>query len=58
MIIFLSKNKIKKAFEEWDRQYREDPHAFQDICEHLLKNTPASYGELCASYFEKLLTEV
>ena len=46
---------IAAAFTEWDRQYREDPDGFWTDVEHLLGNTPESYGEACASYFLLLL---
>lgn len=46
------------AFTEWDRRYREDPGKFMTDVEHLLGNTPATYGEACGVYFEALLQEL
>jgi hypothetical protein len=47
-----------RAFTEWDRRYRENPEDFMGAVAHLLGTTPATYGELCAVYFQKLLNEV
>ena len=49
---------LKKAFTEWDRRYREDPDRFMSEAHHLLKETPETYGDLCAPYFMKLIGEV
>lgn len=49
---------FQKAFEEWDRRYRENPSDFMSTVEHLLGNTSATYGERCAVYFEELLKEL
>ena len=43
------------AFEEWDRRYRENPREFQTAVEHLLGETPETYGEGCAPYFFELV---
>ena len=49
---------IAAAFTEWDRRYREEPERFMSEAAHLLKNTPESYGEECAPFFEAILEEV
>lgn len=49
---------LKKAFTEWDRRYREEPERFMSEAEHLLKETPDTYGDACAPYFMKLIEEV
>jgi len=49
---------IAKAFTEWERRYREEPEKFYSEATKLLKQTPQSYGELCAPYFQQILKEV
>jgi len=49
---------IVQAFTEWDRRYRNDPEQFQSEVEHLLRNTPDTYGAIAAVYFEKVLEDV
>lgn len=46
------------AFTEWDRRYRESPELFMSEVEHLLGNTPESYGEACAAFLRGLLDPV
>ena len=53
-----SKEKIEKAFTEWDRRYREDPESFMNEVERLLRGTPYSYGKAATEYFTQLLEEV
>lgn len=50
--------KYKKAFTEWDRRYRNNPREFMSTAEHLLQETPYSYGKACALYFNKLMDEI
>ena len=52
-----SKDKIEKAFTEWDRRYRENPDEFMSVVDHLLKETPYTYGKGAALYFMELLKE-
>lgn len=49
---------MEAAFTEWDRRYREEPGRFMSEAQHLLKETPESYGEACAPYFAKILEEI
>jgi hypothetical protein len=49
---------FEKAFEEWDRRYRENPTEFLTEVEHLLGHTPASYGQACAAYMVVLLNQL
>ena len=49
---------IRDAFTEWDRRYREEPERFKSEAEHLLRDTPESYGAACAPYFLKILDEL
>lgn len=49
---------LARVFEEWDRRYRDDPSSFFTDVEHLLGNTPESYGEAAAIYFSALLEEL
>ena len=51
-------SEVQAAFTEWDRRYREEPERFQSEAQHLLKETPDSYGAACAPYFAKILAEV
>jgi hypothetical protein len=46
------------AFTEWERRYRENPSEFMSDAERLLGQTPQSYGEACAVYFEELLNQL
>ncbi len=54
----ITKEQIEKAFTEWDRRYRNDPEKFQNEVEHLLTETPDTYGKACAPYFIELLKKV
>jgi len=49
---------IRDAFTEWDRRYREEPERFQSEATHLLKETPATYGQACAPYFVNIVNEI
>ena len=49
---------VVRAFTEWDRRYRTDPELFDNEVEHLLRNTPDTYGARAAVYFEKVLKDV
>lgn len=49
---------LAAAFTEWDRRYREEPERFMSEAQHLLKETPESYGEATAPYFMTMLEEV
>lgn len=51
----VARQRMAAAFTEWERRYREDPHAFWSDVEKLLGHTPNSYGEAAAAYFEILL---
>lgn len=53
----VSQPDLAEAFTEWDRRYREDPAGFMSEVEHLLGNTPQTYGDLCAAYFVTLLNK-
>lgn len=53
--LHVTHDQLAEAFAEWDRRYREKPDEFMSIVEHLLKSTPATYGESCAVYFAALL---
>lgn len=56
--VCVSMVKIKNAFTEWERRYREDPEKFQSEASKLLTETPKTYGDACAPYFVKLLYEI
>ena len=43
------------AFTEWERRYREEPERFMSEATKLLKETPQTYGELCAPYLLDIL---
>lgn len=49
---------IQAIFTEWDRRYRNDPNGFMSEVEHLLRETPDSYGKACAAYFSVLLNAI
>lgn len=53
-----TEKQITAAFTEWDRRYREEPERFMSEAQHLLKETPESYGAACTPYFLKILEEV
>jgi len=52
----VSLEQAQEIFAEWDRRYREEPETFMNEVEHLLRETPESYGEACGVYFFELLT--
>ena len=54
----VSLSELKKVFTEWDRRYREEPERFMSEVTHLLKETPETYGEICASYFMEIINEI
>ena len=54
----MDKQTIEKIFTEWDRRYRANPDEFMNEVEHLLGETPYSYGKACALYFLELSKEV
>ena len=45
------------TFAEWDKRYRENPDQFWSDVEHLLGNTPKTYGEAAAAYFAHVFQE-
>lgn len=51
-------DELAAAFTEWDRRYREEPERFMSEAEHLLKETPETYGEGCAPYFVEILNDL
>jgi hypothetical protein len=54
----VDKEKLEKAFTEWDLRYRNDPNSFMSVVDTLLHETPYTYGKACAEYFTELLEEV
>lgn len=54
----MSREKLAAVFAEWEKRYREDPGSFMSMVEHLLGETPYSYGQACAVYFETLAAEL
>jgi hypothetical protein len=53
----VTRRELAIAFEEWDRRYRENPAGFMSDVQHLVNETPGSYGELCGSYLAHVLAE-
>lgn len=53
--VTLTVKQMAAAFEEWDRQYREDPDAFQNPATVLLFGNPQTYGEEAANFFYLLV---
>lgn len=57
-MISVDRATLVAAFTEWDREYREDPDSFMSTVEHLLRNTPETYGDGAAdtllAYIERL----
>ena len=51
-------DELVAAFTEWDRRYREQPEEFESLAEHILNNTPESYGKAAALYFVRVLLDV
>jgi hypothetical protein len=54
----VTEDTLAAAFTEWDCRYREEPERFQSEAAHLLRETPQSYGEVCAPYLLKILAEL
>jgi hypothetical protein len=50
-----TEKELAEAFTEWDRRYREEPARFMSEAQHLLQETPESYGAACAPYLLALL---
>jgi hypothetical protein len=57
-LVQTTQDELAKAFTEWERRYREEPDRFMSEGAKLLKETPKSYGEACAPYLIKILTEL
>ena len=49
---------LKATFTEWDRRWREEPERFQNEVDHLLRETPETYGDACGPYFVKILEDL
>lgn len=50
---------LAAVFTEWDRQWREDPGAFDGDVERLLRGeTVEEYGSLAAITFERIASEI
>lgn len=56
-IVEVTETEAAAAFTEWDRRYREEPERFMSEAEHLLKETPETYGAACAPYFMAIVRE-
>jgi len=54
----VTEERLAAAFTEWDRRFRENPEQFQSEAMHLLKETPKTYGDVCAPYLLKILDEI
>lgn len=48
---------LAAALSEWDLRYREDPAHFMSEAQHLLKETPETYGEAAGPYLMSILQE-
>lgn len=57
-IITITEQQLAAAFTEWDRRYREEPERFMNEAQHLLKETAETYGQACAPYLIKILSEI
>lgn len=55
--IKVTQQELADAFTEWDRRYREEPERFSSEAEHLLKETPHQYGQMCAPYLMAIIEE-
>lgn len=55
--ISVTESELAAAFSEWDRRYREEPDRFMSEAEHLLRETPETYGDACAPYLLAILAE-
>lgn len=49
---------FEKMFTEWDLRWRTNPEDFMSVVDHLLGETPYSYGKTCALYFMELAKEI
>jgi hypothetical protein len=54
----VTQKQLAAAFTEWDRRYRDEPERFMSEAQHLLKETPETYGEACAPYLLMILGEL
>lgn len=57
MIVTVSSEQLAAAFTEWDRRYRDEPTRFTSEAQHLLKETPKTYGDACVPYLLSILRE-
>jgi hypothetical protein len=57
MKLKLNEEKLAHLFTTWDARYRENPEKHMSDVEHLLHNTPYSYGVASARYFKELYEE-
>jgi hypothetical protein len=48
---------LTAALSEWDRRWREEPDRFMSEAQHLLKETPETYGEAAGPYLMSILQE-
>lgn len=48
---------LAAALTEWDRRYREEPDRFMSEAQHLLKETPETYGAAAGPYLMSILQE-
>jgi hypothetical protein len=60
----MDKQQLVKAFNEWMRQYTEDPSAFNHIWQtvneyfaEVSAGKEPSYGDTCVAFLEKLISE-
>lgn len=56
MKVVTTKRALAKAFEEWDRRYREEPERFASEMEVAAAGSE-DYGDKCAPYLIKILEE-
>ena len=49
---------LVRIFTEWDLRYRNNPEEFMTQVDHLIKNSPYSYGLACGRYFKQLAEEM
>jgi hypothetical protein len=46
------------AFTQWDREYREEPDRFWSTVEHLVNQTPETYGDAATACFPAYIGRV
>jgi hypothetical protein len=58
VMILATQRELAAAFTEWERRYREEPDRFMSDCARFLRESPETYGDLCAPYLIQIIGEL